>query len=110
MGNDGEGRAHRRWTAVSTEFEVGGQAITPLGEGRGSGYQCAPVIDLVEVGAGGGSKPGSCRGALRVGPRSAGAVPGPVCYGQGTTPTITDANLLLGASTPSFLGGEIAPT
>jgi len=96
---------------LSTEFEVGAQAITPLGEGRGSGYPVrTPVIDLIEVGAGGGSEAWiDAGGALRVGPRSAGAVPGPVCYGQGgTTPTITDANLLLGRLNPVFfLGGEI---
>jgi N-methylhydantoinase A len=96
----------------STEFEVGGQAITPLGEGRGSGYPVrTPVIDLVEVGAGGGSEAWiDAGGALRVGPRSAGAMPGPVCYGQGgTTPTITDANLILGRlNAEFFLGGEIA--
>jgi N-methylhydantoinase A len=96
---------------LSTEFEVGGQVITPLGEGRGSGYPVrTPVIDLVEVGAGGGSEAWiDAGGALRVGPRSAGAMPGPVCYGQGgTTPTITDANVLLGRLNPAFfLGGEI---
>jgi N-methylhydantoinase A len=96
---------------LSTEFEVGGHAITPLGEGRGGGYPVrTPVIDLVEVGAGGGSEAWiDAGGALRVGPRSAGAVPGPVCYGQGgTTPTITDANLLLGRlNAEFFLGGEI---
>jgi N-methylhydantoinase A len=97
---------------LSTEFEVGGQAITPIGEGRSSGYAVrTPVIDLVEVGAGGGSEAWiDAGGALRVGPRSAGAVPGPVCYGQGgTAPTITDANLLLGRlNAEFFLGGEIA--
>src|SRR5919201_631797 len=97
---------------LATEFEVGGQAITPLGEGRGSGYPVrTPVIDLIEVGAGGGSEAWiDAGGALRVGPRSAGAVPGPACYGQGgTTPTITDANLLLGRlNADFFLGGEIA--
>jgi N-methylhydantoinase A len=97
---------------LSTEFEVGGQAITPLGEGRGSGYPVrTPVIDLIEVGAGGGSEAWiDAGGALRVGPQSAGASPGPVCYGQGgTVPTITDANLLLGRLNPAFfLGGEIA--
>src|SRR5215471_13190421 len=96
---------------LAKEFEVGGQAITPLGEGRGSGYPVrTPVIDLVEVGAGGGSEAWiDAGGALRVGPRSAGAVPGPVCYGQGgTAPTITDANLVLGRLNPAFfLGGEI---
>src|SRR5215475_13019354 len=96
---------------VSTEMEVGAQAITPLGEGRGGGYPVrTPVIDLVEVGAGGGSEAWiDAGGGLRVGPRSAGAVPGPACYGQGgTVPTITDANLLLGRLNPEFfLGGEI---
>ncbi len=96
---------------LATEFEVGGQAITPLGEGRGSGYPVrTPVIDLVEVGAGGGSEAWiDAGGALRVGPGSAGAVPGPACYGQGgTTPTITDADLLLGRLNPTFfLGGEM---
>ncbi|MEX2147613.1 MAG: hydantoinase/oxoprolinase family protein [Candidatus Rokuibacteriota bacterium] len=97
---------------LSTEIEVGAQAVTPLGEGRGGGYPVrTPVIDLVEVGAGGGSEawidPG---GALRVGPRSAGARPGPACYGRGgTTPTITDADLVLGRLNPAFfLGGEMA--
>ncbi len=96
---------------VSTEMEVGAQAITPLGEGRGGGYPVrTPVIDLVEVGAGGGSQAWiDAGGALRVGPRSAGARPGPACYGLGgTTPTITDANLVLGRINPSFfLGGEM---
>ena len=96
----------------STEMEVGAQAVTPLGEGRGGGYPVrTPVIDLVEVGAGGGSEAWiDAGGALRVGPRSAGARPGPACYGRGgTTPTITDANLVLGRLNAGFfLGGEMA--
>jgi N-methylhydantoinase A/oxoprolinase/acetone carboxylase beta subunit len=69
-----------------------------------------PVIDIHTVGAGGGSiafiDPG---GALRVGPRSAGAEPGPVCYGRGDELTVTDANLLLGRIEPGyFLGGRMA--
>jgi N-methylhydantoinase A len=96
---------------LSTEMEVGAQAVTPLGEGRGGGYPVrTPVIDLVEVGAGGGSEAWiDAGGALRVGPRSAGARPGPACYGRGgTTPTITDANLALGRLDPGFfLGGEM---
>jgi N-methylhydantoinase A len=96
---------------LSTELEVGAQAVTPLGEGRGGGYPIrTPVIDLVEVGAGGGSEAWiDAGGALRVGPRSAGARPGPACYGRGgTTPTITDANLVLGRLNPAyFLGGEM---
>ncbi len=96
---------------LSTEMEVGAQAVTPLGEGRGGGYPVrTPVIDLVEVGAGGGSEAWiDAGGALRVGPRSAGARPGPACYGQGgAIPTITDANLVLGRLDPAFfLGGEM---
>jgi len=96
---------------LSTEIEVGAQALTPLGEGRGGGYPVrTPVIDLVEVGAGGGSEAWiDAGGALRVGPRSTGARPGPACYGHGgATPTITDANLALGRLNPAFfLGGEM---
>ena len=91
---------------LSTEMEVGAQAVTPLGEGRGGGYPVrTPVIDLVEVGAGGGSEAWiDAGGALRVGPRSAGARPGPACYGLGgATPTITDANLGAGPARPGVL-------
>jgi N-methylhydantoinase A/oxoprolinase/acetone carboxylase beta subunit len=62
-----------------------------------------PVIDIHTVGAGGGSIAYvDSGGALRVGPRSAGAVPGPACYGEGTQLTVTDANLLLGRLDPAF--------
>jgi len=68
-----------------------------------------PMIDVVTVGAGGGSVAWvSPDGALKVGPRSAGADPGPLCYGRGgTEPTITDAHLVLGRIPPHLLGGEI---
>ncbi|HEY4372247.1 MAG TPA: hydantoinase/oxoprolinase family protein [Burkholderiales bacterium] len=69
-----------------------------------------PMIDIHEVGTGGGSIASvSVSGALRVGPQSAGASPGPVCYGLGgTEPTVTDANLVLGRLDPKrFLGGEM---
>lgn len=69
-----------------------------------------PMIDISEIAAGGGSVAWVDEGGLlRVGPRSAGAVPGPVCYGAGgTEPTITDAQLLLGRLDPrSFLGGQM---
>lgn len=69
-----------------------------------------PMIDIEEVGTGGGSIARVVTGsAIRVGPDSAGADPGPVCYGNGgTEPTITDANLVLGRLTPDlFLGGEM---
>jgi len=69
-----------------------------------------PVIDIHTVGAGGGSIAYlDTGGALRVGPRSAGAAPGPVCYGIGEELTVTDANLLLGRLDPDyFLGGRMA--
>jgi N-methylhydantoinase A len=69
-----------------------------------------PVVDIIEVGAGGGSIGWIDEvGALKVGPRSAGGHPGPVCYGQGgTEPTVTDANVILGRlSSSRFLGGEM---
>ena len=67
--------------------------------GYASGHPAMlPVVDIVEVGAGGGSIAWIDEvGALRVGPRSAGAAPGPICYGRGgTEPTVTDANVVLG--------------
>ncbi len=69
-----------------------------------------PVLDIVEVGTGGGSLAWLDEGgALHVGPRSAGAEPGPACYGRGgIEPTVTDANVLLGRLSPeAFLGGEM---
>ncbi|PYX52337.1 MAG: 5-oxoprolinase [Acidobacteria bacterium] len=67
-----------------------------------------PMLDIHTVGAGGGSLARfDAAGALRVGPESAGADPGPICYGRGTQPTVTDANLLLGRLQPTrFLGGD----
>lgn len=69
-----------------------------------------PMLDIHTVGAGGGSLARfDAAGALRVGPESAGAEPGPICYGRGTLPTVTDANLLLGRlQAKHFLGGEFA--
>lgn len=68
-----------------------------------------PMIDIQEVGTGGGSIAHIEAGALRVGPESAGAQPGPACYGQGgAEPTVTDCNLVLGRLAPDrFLGGEM---
>ncbi len=69
-----------------------------------------PVIDIVEVGSGGGSIAWlDPQNRLHVGPQSAGSTPGPVCYGRGgTEPTVTDANLVLGRLNPArFLGGEL---
>jgi N-methylhydantoinase A len=79
---------------------------------RGSGLPViTPAIDMIEIGAGGGSiAEVDERGLLRVGPHSAGADPGPACYGAGgSRPTLTDANLILGYLDPAhFLGGEMA--
>jgi N-methylhydantoinase A len=67
-----------------------------------------PMLDIHTVGAGGGSLARfDAAGVLRVGPESAGADPGPICYGRGLQPTVTDANLILGRLRPTqFLGGE----
>jgi len=67
-----------------------------------------PMLDIHTVGAGGGSLARfDAAGVLHVGPESAGADPGPICYGRGTQPTVTDANLLLGRLQPMrFLGGD----
>ncbi|ODS70341.1 MAG: 5-oxoprolinase [Bordetella sp. SCN 67-23] len=79
---------------------------------RGSGLPILiPSIELIEIGAGGGSIAYCNRlGLLNVGPESSGSVPGPVCYGRGgAQPTVTDADLLLGYLNPAnFLGGEMA--
>ena len=79
---------------------------------KGSGLAIRiPAIDMIEIGAGGGSIAEiDERGLLRVGPRSAGADPGPACYGRGgTRPTLTDANLVLGyLDAGFFLGGAMA--
>lgn len=68
-----------------------------------------PMVNIYTIGAGGGSIAWLEAGGLRVGPRSAGSVPGPACYGRGgTKPTITDANVVLGRLDPDgFLGGRM---
>ncbi|MCC6062665.1 MAG: hydantoinase/oxoprolinase family protein [Desulfurococcales archaeon] len=94
---------------MTSEYEVGGESHY----GRivkGSGYPVRfPFIDLSEVSAGGGTIIWRDEaGALRVGPLSAGADPGPMCYGRGgVEPTITDANLILGRIPDYLLGGEM---
>jgi N-methylhydantoinase A len=95
---------------TTTEYEVGGaSSMTRAMNGTGHPIR-VPVIDLAEVSAGGGSIAWIDRaGALRVGPRSAGADPGPACYARGgTEPTVTDCDLLLGyLDQRSLLGGEL---
>jgi N-methylhydantoinase A len=88
--------------AVGAGIMVGSRLLT------GAGYTLkVPAIDIAEVGAGGGSHVWlDPAGALQVGPESAGASPGPVCYDKGgETPTVTDANLLLGYLNPAHLVG-----
>src|SRR5256885_2826809 len=94
----------------TAEGEVGAGVNIAGRLSKGAGYALrVPAYDIVEVGAGGGSIAWvDSGGALRVGPRSAGAVPGPVCYGAGgTEPTVTDAHVVLGYLAPeAFLGGR----
>lgn len=96
---------------MAPETEVGGGAALGHRMIRGGGYVVqAPTIDIAEVGAGGGSIAWiDAGGGIQVGPHSAGAAPGPVCYGRGgTEPTVTDANLLLGYLNPDVLvGGDL---
>ena len=93
--------------AVATDFE--GDGVYQYKKGSGLPVR-VPVIEMVEIGAGGGSIARvDAMGLLKVGPQSAGAVPGPLCYGRGATePTVTDADLLLGClNADYFLGGTM---
>jgi len=82
---------------TTSEFQIMGMPVA------------VPMLDIHTVGAGGGSIASFDRGgALKVGPESAGAEPGPICYGRGERPTVTDANLLLGRlDAAGFLGGAM---
>ena len=94
---------------TSTDVAAVLDAIQPGGQSEVAGIPVGvPMMEIHTVGAGGGSLARfDAGGALRVGPESAGADPGPICYGRGTEPTVTDANLLLGRLRPNrFLGGE----
>lgn len=95
----------------AAEYSVGGGIVVGSRLLTGAGYQLkVPAIDLAEVGAGGGSLVWIDRaGAPQVGPESAGADPGPVCYGRGNAqPTVTDANVALGYLNPAHLvGGQL---
>ncbi|MBP2474771.1 N-methylhydantoinase A [Crossiella equi] len=96
-------------TSFDVSLVVGGQPdLTP--EVRLEGLpMLMSAVDIHTVGAGGGSVAWTEAGGLRVGPRSAGAAPGPACYGNGgTEPTVTDANLVLGRIEPgAFAAGEL---
>jgi N-methylhydantoinase A len=92
----------------AAEYQVGSGIMVGSRLLTGAGYLVrVPSIDLAEVGAGGGSLVWvDAGGALQVGPRSAGAFPGPLCYDLGgTEPTITDANVILGYLNPTVLAG-----
>ncbi|QXJ25372.1 hydantoinase/oxoprolinase family protein [Actinomadura graeca] len=115
--------------ALGAAFAVGGSVVTLDGGGTSTDVAVVvdgepalttegvvgrhpvkiPMIDVVTVGAGGGSVAWrSPEGALKVGPRSAGADPGPLCYGRGGTEvTVTDAHAVLGRIPPHLLGGEV---
>ena len=88
--------------AVMPTFEVATINCRP-----GSGIPLnIPAVELLEIGAGGGSIARTDLGLIHVGPESAGADPGPICYGQGgTEPTVTDANLVLGYLNPGYFNG-----
>jgi len=87
---------------VTSTFEVGA-----VNYKKGSGLPLSIMaIDLLDIGAGGGSIARTSMGLIQVGPDSAGAEPGPICYGRGgTQPTITDANLILGYLNPAYFNG-----
>jgi N-methylhydantoinase A/oxoprolinase/acetone carboxylase beta subunit len=95
---------------TSTDVSLIERAIRRTHESRIGDFPIRlPIIDIHSVGAGGGSIAYTDRGgSLRVGPQSAGADPGPACYGKGELPTVTDANLCLGRLDPEFfLGGKM---
>lgn len=98
-------------TSADIGVVVGREARMRIGMTLGNGLPLQiPALEVEAIGAGGGSIASvDAGGALRVGPRSAGAVPGPACYGQGgTEPTVTDAHLVLGRLDPdAFLGGDL---
>ncbi len=104
-------------TTAKLALVTGGQPETVdtfelhrIGLAAGSGLPMnVRSLDLVEIGAGGGSIARSALGTIQVGPDSAGSQPGPACYGRGgEDPTVTDANLLLGYLNPSrFAGGSL---
>jgi N-methylhydantoinase A len=104
------GIARRGRPDITHDFRVGSAGGAGGSRARASYPVKIPVVDMAEVGSGGGSLASvDSGGALRVGPRSAGSVPGPACYGRGgTEPTVTDANLILGYLRPGPLSGGIS--
>jgi N-methylhydantoinase A len=95
---------------IAHEFEAAGASHSGRAQ-KGSGYPVRfPFVDLAEVSAGGGTIAWlDAAGMLRCGPMSAGAEPGPACYGKGEQPTVTDANVMLGRLDPRALLGGTFP-
>ena len=96
-------------TSTDVSVVLGGEPTLTTEGSIGRFPSKIPMIDIVTVGAGGGSIAWiGPEGTLKVGPRSAGADPGPICYGRGgTEPMVTDAHVALGRIPPQLLGGEI---
>jgi N-methylhydantoinase A len=97
---------------TSTDVALVDREARPSSQSEIAGFPVGvPMLDIHTVGAGGGSIARfDAAGALRVGPESAGADPGPICYGRGTQPTVTDAHLILGRlRADRFLGGSFTP-
>ncbi|SFR51452.1 hydantoinase/oxoprolinase family protein [Halogeometricum limi] len=100
-------------TSTDVSLVTDGEPFVTTDTNVGDYPVSVPTVDIHTVGAGGGSIAWlDSGGALRVGPRSAGATPGPICYGRGgTDPTITDAHLLLGRIDPgAFLADDLSET
>ena len=97
-------------TSADVSLVRGGEPARTTTGKLGEHPLALPIIDIHTIGAGGGSiATVSAQGAIRVGPESAGADPGPACYGKGgDRPTVSDANLLLGRIPPHLLDGEVA--
>jgi len=97
-------------TSTDVAVVLGGEPTLTTEGSVGPFPSRIPMVDVVSVGAGGGSVAwASPEGTLKVGPASAGAEPGPLCYGKGgTEPTVTDAHLFLGRIPSHLLGGELA--
>lgn len=96
---------------TSTDVSLVEGEIKTANDAQIAGFPISvPMLDIHTVGAGGGSLARfDAAGVLHVGPESAGADPGPICYGRGTQPTVTDANLLVGRLQPTrFLGGDFS--
>jgi len=102
---------HRGVLARTHEYEFRAGMSVPSRFIKAGGYMMrVPTVDVAEVGNGAGSIAAiDPAGLLTVGPRSAGAAPGPVCYGRGgTQPTVTDANVVLGLLPPRLAGGSLS--